>query len=337
MKRHITLKHIAKELGVSIGTVSKALKNSGEISKDTKDKIKAFAKLYNYKPNNMAVNLKSQKTNTIGVIMPNVLDYFYATLLSGIVKFADQCSYKVLLCLSGDSLDKEIAVVQSLSNGSIDGFVVVSLAADGEKESIAHLKELTKQQMPLVLLAQERHEVLCTTVILDYEKIIFLFVTDLVAKCNSKVLLIMPEVLTPISVAVIKGYKKALNVAGIPFESSFVISGNYKLVTEKTRALIESNKIDVLFSLTNFFKVSRNSESAIVPLIFKKEIGVFTFVDGILYEEFLTKSKSIAPYGAHMGAQATKRVIAKAKQKEVEDSVFEKIAISSISDLNIEN
>ena len=84
MKSKATLKQIAKELGVSISTVSKALSDSPEISQATKDRIKEFAVLKNYKPNLMAKNLKYQKTNTIGVILPNILNSFFAKVFSGI-------------------------------------------------------------------------------------------------------------------------------------------------------------------------------------------------------------------------------------------------------------
>ena len=81
MKRKVTLKHIAKELGVSISTVSKALKNSGEISRDTKGKVQAFAKRYNYKPNNVAISLKNKRTKNIGVIIPEIVHYFLPRFL----------------------------------------------------------------------------------------------------------------------------------------------------------------------------------------------------------------------------------------------------------------
>ena len=72
MKRKVTLKQIAKELDVSISTVSKSLKDSSEISEDTRQKVQAFAKLYNYKPNNIALSLKNKKTKTIKL---SVLNY----------------------------------------------------------------------------------------------------------------------------------------------------------------------------------------------------------------------------------------------------------------------
>lgn len=81
MKKKVTLKQIAKELDVSISTVSKSLRNSPEIGEDTKEKVQAFAKLYNYKPNNIALSLKNRKTKTIGVIIPEIVHHFLQLLL----------------------------------------------------------------------------------------------------------------------------------------------------------------------------------------------------------------------------------------------------------------
>ncbi len=77
LKKKITLKYIARELEVSISTVSKALKNSEEIGRETKEKIQAFAKLYNYKPNNIAISLKNRRTKNIGVVIPNIVHHFF--------------------------------------------------------------------------------------------------------------------------------------------------------------------------------------------------------------------------------------------------------------------
>ena len=90
MKRKLTLKQIARELEVSISTVSKALKDSAEISEDTKQKIKAFAKLYNYRPNNLAISLKNRRTKNIGVIIPDIVHYFFTTVFRGIEHYS-QC------------------------------------------------------------------------------------------------------------------------------------------------------------------------------------------------------------------------------------------------------
>jgi LacI family transcriptional regulator len=103
MKKQVTLKQIAKELEISISTVSKSLKDSPEISEDTKQKVQAFARMYNYKPNNIALSLKNRKTQTIAVIIPEIVHYFFSTVITGIEQVANEKGYNVIICLSGES------------------------------------------------------------------------------------------------------------------------------------------------------------------------------------------------------------------------------------------
>jgi LacI family transcriptional regulator len=123
----LTLKSIARELGVSISTVSKSLKDNPEISEDTREKIKAFAKLYNYKPNNIALSLKNRKTKTIGVIIPEIVHYFFTTVISGIEEVANVLGYNVIVGVSNESFQKEVINMEMLANGSIDGFIKQTL------------------------------------------------------------------------------------------------------------------------------------------------------------------------------------------------------------------
>jgi LacI family transcriptional regulator len=111
MKRKVTLKQIAKELDVSISTVSKSLKDNPEISLDTRQKVQAFAKMYNYKPNNIALSLKNKKTKTIAVIIPEIVHHFFATVISGVEHVANEKGYNVIVCLSDESFDKEVIPV----------------------------------------------------------------------------------------------------------------------------------------------------------------------------------------------------------------------------------
>ena len=103
----VTLKQLAKELNVSISTVSKALNNSDEIGEETIKRVKELAELYNYKPNKVALSLKQNKTKTIGVIIPNILNHFLAKVLFGIEREAAQHGYNIITCISNESLDKE--------------------------------------------------------------------------------------------------------------------------------------------------------------------------------------------------------------------------------------
>jgi LacI family transcriptional regulator len=142
MKSKATLKQIAKELGVSVSTVSKALNGSPEISEPTKQRVQEYAKLKNYKPNVIGLNLKNRKTKTIGVIIPNILNSFFAKVFSGIEKVCDEKGYKVITCISNESLEKEINALEMLSNGTIDGFIL-SISEESQKlQSFNHFKEI---------------------------------------------------------------------------------------------------------------------------------------------------------------------------------------------------
>ena len=116
MRNKITLKKIAQELNVSISTVSKSLKDSHEIGKETRERIKAFAKSHGYRPNSIALSLKNRKTKTIGVIIPDVVHYFFALVVNGIEQVARKNGYNVVVALSNESFEKEVVNMETLAD-----------------------------------------------------------------------------------------------------------------------------------------------------------------------------------------------------------------------------
>ena len=120
----ITLKHLAEQLNVSISTVSKALSDSDEIGKDTIARVKKLAQELNYQPNRVALSLKQNQTKTIGVIIPNILNRFFAMTLNGIQNEATKLGYSIITCVTNEQLDKEQESISLLSNGSVDGFIL---------------------------------------------------------------------------------------------------------------------------------------------------------------------------------------------------------------------
>lgn len=167
MKSKITLKQIAKELGVSVSTVSKALSDSPEIGTVTKTRILEFAELNNYKPNALARNLKNQRTNTIGVIIPNILNPFFAKVFSGIEEKAIQLGYNVITAISNESLVKEKQMMDMLNNGSIDGFIL-SIAEETQKnQDFKHLKSIMDSGTPIVMFDRVAESLKCDKVVVD--------------------------------------------------------------------------------------------------------------------------------------------------------------------------
>jgi LacI family transcriptional regulator len=143
----MTLKKIAKELNLSFSTVSKALRDSHEISSSTKAKVLAKAKEMNYQVNPSASSLRKQKSKTIAVIIPEVVNDFFGPVISGIESIAQEKGYHVLIYLTHEDMRKEVAITRLLQNGRVDG-IMISLSA--QTSDTAHIEVLKEKDIPLV-------------------------------------------------------------------------------------------------------------------------------------------------------------------------------------------
>ncbi|MBQ8673984.1 MAG: LacI family DNA-binding transcriptional regulator [Bacteroides sp.] len=146
-KTQITIKDIARALKVSPSTVSRALKDNPDISQETRDLIHAYAKEHNYKPNFLAVNLRASRSNTIGVIVPQLVHHFFSCVLSGIEKAAAEAGYNILVAQSNESCEQEVKIVHSFLAARVCG-VIASLAKDTARYE--HYEELLNNNIPIV-------------------------------------------------------------------------------------------------------------------------------------------------------------------------------------------
>ena len=128
-KPQITIKDIAKALNVSPSTVSRALKDNPDISQDTRDAINKYAREHNYKPNALALNLRTSRSNTIGVIIPQLVHHFFSCVLSGIEMQAAKAGYNILVAQSNEEYEQEVKIVHSFLGARVCG-VITSLAKD---------------------------------------------------------------------------------------------------------------------------------------------------------------------------------------------------------------
>ncbi len=146
-KRHISLKDLASELGVSISTVSRALKNHPDISPEMTKKIQTLAAEWNYTPNPLAMGLLRQQTKMIGVIVPDINTHFYSSIISGIEKVAKEHGYFIVITSSNESMKKEIESVENLLKSRVEGFIV---CLSQETNDFTHFEKLIKNEIPLV-------------------------------------------------------------------------------------------------------------------------------------------------------------------------------------------
>ncbi|MFT5737903.1 MAG: LacI family transcriptional regulator, partial [Maribacter sp.] len=246
MRRKITLKHIARELGVSISTVSKALKNSSEISRDTKDKIQAFAKLYNYKPNNIAVSLKNRRTKNIGVIIPDIVHHFFTTVFKGIEHYANQHGYNVIVCVSDESLNREVVNMEMLANGSIDGFIIALAGETQLKKDFNHLKEVREQGIPLVLFDRVTDEIRCDKVVLNDAEIAYEATMLLIAEGRKRIALLTTDNSFSVSSSRELGYRKALEEHYISIDEQLILRLPYNEDVNGIESFLVKNNFDAV-------------------------------------------------------------------------------------------
>jgi len=143
----VNLKRLAKELNLSVSTVSRALSDSYEISLETKEKVRALAQKLNYQPNPYAKSLRKQESSTIAVIIPEIANSFFSLAINGIEEVAQEKGYHVLIYLTHENQLREEAIIRHLLNGRVDG-ILMSMAT--QTSAVNHLFELKEKNIPIV-------------------------------------------------------------------------------------------------------------------------------------------------------------------------------------------
>lgn len=320
MKRKITLKQIAKELDVSISTVSKSLRNSLEIGEETRLKVQAFAKFYNYKPNNIALSLKNRKTKSIGIIIPEIVHYFFSTVINGIEQVANEYGYSVVICVSDDSFDKEVLNMEMLANGSIDGFIM-SLSKETQfKGDFHHITEVINQGMPVVMFDRVTNDILCDKVIIDDKAAAYEAVQSLIDNGRKKIALVTTVDYVSVGKLRTDGYEKALLDNGLPFNEDLIIKIEDVDTCEITISeLLHARAFDAVFAVNELFAVTIIKTASKMGLKVPEDLAVIAFTDGIISKYSTPTITTVSQSGEKMGNKAAKMLIERLEAEEDDD------------------
>ena len=155
----VTIKKIANDLNLAVSTVSKALRDSHEISSETKARVFEYAARLDYLPNPYASSLKRRRSGNIAIIVPEVSDTFFSEAINGIEDVAQRMGYHVMIYLTHEDIDQEQSIIHNLRNGRVDGILISVAAGNGE---VAHLEDL---KIPLVFFDRVREDVMATRVV----------------------------------------------------------------------------------------------------------------------------------------------------------------------------
>jgi LacI family transcriptional regulator len=297
-----TLKEIANLLGISITTVSKALKDYPDVSAKTKKAVKELAEQMNFSPNSFAVNLRTKESKTIGLIIPEVVHHFFSNVIQGVIEEADKNGYMVIILQSNESLQFEKKQVELLFNKRVDG-IMISLSNDSNDDD--HLKAIIKRRSPFVQFDKIAKLIPSSKVIIDDQKAASIAVQHLIDIGCKKIAHIRGPENPQNAIDRFLGYKKTLEKNGIPFDSKLVYTCKnvtYEEGVEFTKQIVKEHPdVDGIFAITDLVAVGVLSCLNEIGIQVPNQIALIGFSNWFMGQVMSPKISTIDQPGHEMG------------------------------------
>jgi DNA-binding LacI/PurR family transcriptional regulator len=222
-KARTTITDIARELNISPSTVSRALNNHPAISKKTRDAVIELAKTLNYQPNLLALNLLRKRTNTIGIIVPEITSSFFSSVINGIQDLLSPLGVNMMISQSNESMEEEKSILRSFASIRVDGFLI---SPSSETKNFDHLKILTDNNIPLVIFDRDCEGLEVDKVFVDEYSGAFQAVEYLVKTGCRRI----AHIAGPLSLSTarhrLKAYKDALALHQIPVKEEYIVESS---------------------------------------------------------------------------------------------------------------
>lgn len=215
----ITIRDIAKELHLSVSTVSKALRDSYEISEKTKKLVLGYAQENNYRPNPMAQSLKRGHSKSIGIVVSSIDNQFFSQVINGMESEAYSQGYNVIITQSHESYDLEVQNVGHLIHRAIDGLLI---SISTETNDVEHLRKLQNQGLPIVFFDRVSNEIETHKVIVDNAKGAFEATMHLLDSGFKHIAHITSSVSSSVTYERLSGYKQALSESGLEIDERYI-------------------------------------------------------------------------------------------------------------------
>jgi LacI family transcriptional regulator len=313
----VTLKQIAEELGISITTVSKALKEYPDVSKKTRKLVRETASLLNYKPNSFAVNLRTKESKTIGLIIPEIVHHFFSSVIKGIISQAEKKGYLVITLQSNESYDLEKQQIDLLLRKRVDG-VLISLA-NGTGD-FKHITQVIDEEIPLVMFDKIAKVVKCSKVIIDDRKAAYKATQHLIDIGCKRIAHFRGPLLPQNSIDRFLGYKQALTNNNIQYDPSLVYLLDNMSFEEgqfyAKQLLKDHNDVDGIFINTDLVAIGAISEFNNQGVKVPEQINVVGFSNWFMASVISPSLTTINQPGFEMGKKAFKLLYKEIKDKK---------------------
>jgi LacI family transcriptional regulator len=322
----VTIKDIARELGISPSTVSRALKDHPDISVETKKAVNALAEKLNYQPNIVALNLRQKKTNTIGVIIPEIVHFFFSTVISGIEDVAYQAGYNVILCQSNESYQRELTDIKALFNSRVDGML---LSLSRETTNFDHIESIISKGVPIVFYDRMYNSPTSSKVIVDDYNGAKEAVQHLIDQGCKRIAHLEAAPNLIISIDRLKGFEDALKENNMTVEPELIMechSGTFEEGKKATRKLLAlANPPDAIFANNDPMAMGAMMAIKEKGLKIPQDIALVGFSNWFFGELLEPSLTTVDQPGFEMGQEAARLLIRhiEMKEKEVADPVTE--------------
>lgn len=323
-KRQITLKDIAKALNLSPSTVSRAMKDHPAISEETRRIVKSYASAHKYKPNTLAMQLRTNRNNTLGVIVPAIVHYFFSTVLAGIQDEAEAEGYNLIFCHSDERQEREVKSVQTLLDARVCG-VLASLSKTTVDSR--HFQELLDNNVQLVFFDRICADLNTDKVVVDDYAGAFKAVEHLVLSGCKRIAYLGASRNLPINNNRRLGYEDALKKHKIAVDSELIkVCDVSELVKEIVPPLFDTpNPPDALFCINDEVAAYCLDELRKLQLRVPEDVSVCGFTNSYITEVTNPKLTTVDQHGYEMGKIATRLLINRIEGRETKSGVVNKL------------
>lgn len=324
----ITIKDIARLVGVSASTVSRALKDHPDISQERKDAIKEVALKLNYRPNQVALSLRLKKSKIIGVILPKIYSFFFPAVVNGIEQVVNQHGYHLMILQSNEEYQKEVDNTQILLANNVEG---VLATISRQTENFDHYKSLVDAGIPILFFDRVPEKYLGDMVLIDDLKGSFMATEHLILKGRKKIAICIGHPYLLISTSRLEGYKNALKKYNLSFDEKYVISAESTQEAAKQAAKL----FDLSDPPDGIFAISDLTMSGIMKEVYRRklkvpeDISLIGFCEDVFCEMYHPQISSIKPMGHEIGRVAAEQILSKINRNNGDEIRPETLYIST--------
>lgn len=316
MSHQVTIKDIARELGVSPSTVSRALKDHPDISPATKKQVRELVEKLKYRPNAIALSLRSRRSYVISVLVPEIVHHFFSSVISGIEEIAQAKGYNVMIFQSSDNYEREVDIVRAIQSNRAEG-LLVSISKTSEK--FTHFKELISDGFPVVFFDRVCEELETDKVVVDDFNGAMNAVEYLIRTGCKRIAHFSASQKLLIGYHRQRGYISALEKNGIEVDDSLIVKcDTIEQALVKTPELMAlPNPPDAIFTVNDM--TAAGTVNALKKLGYRipEDVSVVGFTDGLVSTVTDPPMTTVSQHGFTMGMKAAEILLSRIENPDI--------------------